>query len=1022
MIHLHPPRSSRDDRPRHRVISVSFRLPRNDHRLSARQQLFESDLPPKAALSLQDSVCCPFICVGSDPPEARSDPDVPKSHIDVEHIRTQRPRPTTSRPRQPQSQNQPRHSSHGNVHVPLPRDPLVMQRFHIFCEHILWRLLHYDYASLDDPNLMDYWNAYREVNSCFAEALADICEEGDLIWVHNFHLMLLPAMLRETVWYAKIGFFLYTPFPSAELFRILPHRMEILQGVMGADVIGFHSYDHAKQFVTSCRRLLGLEATPSEIVADPHSGRTTKVGIYPGGIDVVALQNHVASKLVKSRVAELRARFEGLKIVVGVDRLDDCFAGLFHKLLAFEQLLADNAHLVGKVILVQAAMLPKQARNAASYRAQRVQLNECVARVNSAFGTWSYSPIHFINAPLSPTELHALMCVGHVCVVTTVRDGMGLVPHEWTVCQHGSYNGAIVLSEFASAANSFSTALHVNPWDIDEIAAKIKVALEMGDASRLVRNEAAFRFVTSHTAQAWGTNFLDDLESVDKGVAAARARNAGKPSLDTTALMHAYLGTALLALPTMSFSSLASNRNIASSPHLVYGEQVSNAERNVFSTREPLGSFCESSLVDAGSRPGESSGAESGKRNGSVPLAIPKGTRANDGWGLGDSSPTDTARGRRRTSRACLFVMDIEGVLVNAQGKADAASVPRQVMDVIQALVDASVHNYVLVISSRGRQSLLDVFDGMRVFLAAEDGAFFHAPGAAGWLVLFRDSALQEISNGRRGMSTGDLVGSSEQGLGSGSKSVSPESDGERNGGGVFCNTECDGNETECVGEDGVRVSTKASMSSHTSFSSVEVGVGEYVPVVSWKEIVMPAMQHFAERTHGAVLEEGEAIVTWHYGEVDAEFGQFQARQVCKHMQSFVLRGLGITVVADEERRWIRVRPKDSDKSKAMGQMVKQVLSVNVRHAGDDNDSDNDSTVAIDFVLSFGGDRGSEGLFELLRDKIRMERLGVHCGANRVFTCRVGGGRTAAGCRLDGPLRVVQVLEVMCGKQAWAML
>lgn len=1012
----------------HRVISVSFRLPHNNHRASARQQLFDTAVPPKAALALSDAVRAPCVWVGSDPPDARSDPD-----------ELNPPRPGATRSRRIPSSPPParvHHPVHRNVHVQLPLDPALMQRYHAFCEHILWRLLHYDYIAVDDPDLVDYWRAYHAVNLRFAEAVAEICEDGDFIWVHNFHLMLLPSMLRETVWFARIGFFLYTPFPSAELFRILPHRSEILRGVVGADLIGFHSYDHAKQFVTSARRLLGLEATPSEIVADPISGRTCKIGIYPGGIDVDALRGHVTSRLVKSRVAEMRARFEGVKLVVGIDRLDDCFAGLLHKLLAFERLLADNPHLVGKVVLAQVAMLPKEARSLATFRTQRIQLNECVARVNSAFGTWSYSPIHFINTPLDPMELLALMCVGHVCVVTTVRDAMNLIPHEWTVCQHGAYNGPIVLSEFASAAHSFSTALHVNPWDIDEVAAKIKVALDMGDTSRMVRNEAAYRFVTSHTAQQWGANFLVDLESVNKRTPVAHAKPFGKPSLDTHAVMHAYLGTTSLPSPTMS-TSLSISANIASSPQLVYGEHLAQVRNVLDSSTAHMYDFNPFSNDTTDQTDAMALGA-SGFGNGAIP--VPGGQRpqrllrADDGWTIGGNGGDTLAQ---RTSRACLFILDIDGTLIPFHARANNVAVPQRVINAIQEIVDASPHNYVLLLSSRGRDNMLQTFGDMRVYLAAEDGAFFRTPYSLTWSLLFRDP-------GRRRQSPGATVYNGDSFASIPRKPVAEMID-ERTAESRFVeavsatlhnNSDRQGSSGRCSDERDresgteditatASASTKASVSSNASFSSVEIGQDEPSMALSWKESVVPIMEHFVERTPGAILDEGEAIVTWHYDDTECDYGHWQSRQVCKHLESFMLRGLGISVTTeDSNQRWIRVRPKDADKTKALEKMVKHILGMrpSISHT-DDTTHSSDAGVYVDFVLCIGDDRTDEQLFEYLHNEERLDSIGILCGANRIFTCRVGATRrTEANACLEGPTRVVQVLEAMCGKQAWAFL
>lgn len=964
--------------------------------------------------------------------------------------------------------------------------------------------MHHDYQAVDIPDLVRYWQAYETVNARFAEAVSEVCEDGDIIWIHNFHLMLLPAMLRETVWYAKIGFFLYTPFPSAELFRVLAYRERILRGVIGADIIGFHSYDHVKQFVTSCRRQLGLDATPGEIVADAQSGRICKVRVYPGGIDVDAVRGHISSKLVKSRVAELRARFEGFKIIIGVDRLDDCFSGLLQKVLAFERLLSDNPHLVGNVVLIQAAMLPKQARKSSSYREQSVLLHEYVTRVNSTFGTWAYSPVHFINALLDPAEVHALMCVGHICVVTTVRDGMGLVPHEWTVCQHGGYNGAIILSEFASAAHSFATALHVNPWDVDAIATKIKVALELSDTSRQIRNEAAYRFVTSHTAIQWGTNFLDDLDAVDNVARNGLAGPPERPPLDTTVMMRVYLGTLLMPSPTSSATGLSSMSSVTaqSAPQLIYGEQhfsvvARNGFRDVFDVDAAIRQSSnsanlptdENALVKSPSR---------GSSGGDELLHTP-----ND-----DTQPTNTMP---KPIRICLFVLDVDGTLVPSQTHSGKLAIAQRVVDVIQGLVDASPHNHVLLVSNSTRQCLHDVFGHLRVFLAAEDGAFLKTPNAKVWTVLFHDSALRESSSSARHSPENTVENGNEykssklavrggRGHGSLEHMLSPTTSTIHSGNGATekeiddrtdrCREASNqvpddtlgtndsdenithvikrlgigvgdpvaqrdeitpkqyyGNESSSMigalnppvanksstdvnvdhgseenigqGEDTASILTgRASMSSHASFSSVELAQGEYGNLVSWKESVLPVMQHFADRTPGVVIEHGEAIMTWHYDEAEENFGEWQSRHLYRHLESLSARKLAINVLSeDAERRWIRVRPKAVDKIKALSLMTKRLL---------ERGTEKGETLQVDFVLCVGNDRSDEGLFEVLTDKVKAGRIGIRCDTERIFTCRVGrahgGPRTAARTFLESPARVVQMLEAMCGTPTWALL
>eukprot|EP00168_Porphyra_purpurea_P021346 TRINITY_DN946_c0_g1_i3.p1 TRINITY_DN946_c0_g1~~TRINITY_DN946_c0_g1_i3.p1 ORF type:complete len:697 (-),score=165.47 TRINITY_DN946_c0_g1_i3:907-2997(-) len=339
-------------------------------------------------------------------------------------------------------------------------------------------------------------------------------------------------MLRRRLWYAKIGFFLYTPFPSSEIFRLLPQRSEVLRGILGADLAGFHTYDYSKQFLASCARLLGLEGSPKGIQVEPGGGHVCEIGIYPPGIDVAGLKAHVVSKAVRARVLELRDRFANRAVVVSVERLDDAFAGIPLTLLAFESLLHKHPEYVTSVVLVLVATIPRHPRQLSSYRALASQINTSVGRINSTYGSIGSSPVHFINAELPQDELYALMSVGSVCVVSSIRDGMTLVPYEWAICQHAGNRGPLILSEFAAAAHSFSTARHVNPWDVDDLRDELAACLTMPATDKCSRDEAAYRFVTTHTAQLWGLNFLEDLEEIEP----VRARLVATPHLDEAAM------------------------------------------------------------------------------------------------------------------------------------------------------------------------------------------------------------------------------------------------------------------------------------------------------------------------------------------------------------------------------------------------------------------------------------------------------------------------------------------------------
>ncbi|KAJ2179144.1 Trehalose-6-P synthase/phosphatase complex synthase subunit, partial [Coemansia sp. RSA 530] len=223
------------------------------------------------------------------------------------------------------------------------------------CDSILWPLFHYHPGEMIFEEAA--WDAYQRANRAFAEALLDMVKDGDLVWIQDYHLMLLPRMLRglldaRGLTGVKIGWFLHTPFPSSELYRILPVRRSILEGVLAADLLGFHTYDYARHFLSSCTRILGLATAPTSVEAE---GRTVHVGTFPIGIDPGKFAEALQTDTVQRRLSELERRFDGARVVVGVDRLD-YIKGVPQKFLAFEHFLSEHPEHVGHVVLVQVAV------------------------------------------------------------------------------------------------------------------------------------------------------------------------------------------------------------------------------------------------------------------------------------------------------------------------------------------------------------------------------------------------------------------------------------------------------------------------------------------------------------------------------------------------------------------------------------------------------------------------------------------------------------------------------------------
>ena len=358
----------------------------------------------------------------------------------------------------------------------------------------MWPLFHYHPGEITFDE--SAWDAYTEANRLFAKAVAKDVQDNDMVWVHDYHLMLMPAMLREelgnTKQNVKIGFFLHTPFTSSEIYRILPVLNEILLGVLHCDLIGFHTYDYARHFLSSCSRILGLATTPNGV---EFQGKVVTVGAFPIGIDPEKFDEGLQKPKVQERIAALEKKFQGVKLIVGVDRLD-YIKGVPQKLHALEVFLTEHPEWIGKVVLVQVAVPSRQ--DVEEYQNLRAVVNELVGRINGKFGTIEFMPIHFMHKSVSFDELIALYAVSDVCLVSSTRDGMNLVSYEYIATQEKRH-GVMILSEFTGAAQSLNGSLIVNPWNTEELADAIHDAVTMGDEQRSLNYQKLSKYVRKYT-------------------------------------------------------------------------------------------------------------------------------------------------------------------------------------------------------------------------------------------------------------------------------------------------------------------------------------------------------------------------------------------------------------------------------------------------------------------------------------------------------------------------------------------
>lgn len=417
-------------------------------------------------------------------------------------------------------------------------EEIVHQYYNGYCNNILWPLFHYLGLPQEDRlattrSFQSQFAAYKKANQMFADVVNKHYEEGDVVWCHDYHLMFLPKCLKEYNSSMKVGWFLHTPFPSSEIHRTLPSRTELLRSVLAADLVGFHTYDYARHFVSACTRILGLEGTPEGV---EDQGRLTRVAAFPIGIDSDRFIRALEVREVQEHIKDLKERFSGRKVMLGVDRLD-MIKGIPQKLLAFEKFLEENPQWRDKVVLLQIAVPTRT--DVPEYQKLTSQVHEIVGRINGRFGTLTAVPIHHLDRSLDFHALCALYAVTDIALVTSLRDGMNLVSYEFVACQ-GAKKGVLILSEFAGAAQSLGAgAILVNPWNITEVAASIGQALTMSAQEREKRHEHNFLHVTTHTAQEWAETFVSELN--DTVVEAQQRSSKVPPELPQLDAIERYL-------------------------------------------------------------------------------------------------------------------------------------------------------------------------------------------------------------------------------------------------------------------------------------------------------------------------------------------------------------------------------------------------------------------------------------------------------------------------------------------------
>ncbi|EPS45711.1 hypothetical protein H072_119 [Dactylellina haptotyla CBS 200.50] len=371
-----------------------------------------------------------------------------------------------------------------------------------YAQREIWPTFHYLLREpTDGRKERTWWSDYIKFNQAFADKIVEVYKPGDIIWVHDYQLLLVPSMLRQKLSSAFISFFLHSPFPSSEFFRCMTKRKELLAGILGSNQIGFQSYAYAKHFISSCTRVLGFESSGNGVDA---YGAHVAVDVFPIGIDAAKVDKDSHNNNIDEKMQAIRELAAGKKIIVGRDRLDSV-RGVVQKLRAFEMFLEIYPEWRDKVILIQVTSPSVSEGPKVEH-----QVSELVAHINGTYGSIHFSPVQHFPQYLSQDEYYALLRVADLGLITSVRDGMNTTSLEYVVCQKENH-GPVILSEFTGTAGSLCDAFQVNPWDYRGVAEAINTCLSLSPAKKEELHSKLYQHVTTNNVQNWTNRFLKGL-------------------------------------------------------------------------------------------------------------------------------------------------------------------------------------------------------------------------------------------------------------------------------------------------------------------------------------------------------------------------------------------------------------------------------------------------------------------------------------------------------------------------------
>lgn len=839
----------------------------------------------------------------------------------------------------------------------------VANRHNGFSSEVLWSLFHYvsepvaltsqpgvnaNLSSSKRFNKQD-WRAYESANESFADAIAEIYNEGDSVWIHDYHLMLLPSLLRQRIPLCHIGWFLHTPFPSSDVYTRLPVRSQLLTGVLQADLVGFQTFDYERHFLSTCQRLLGVDCSHKGIRSTlGDRDHFTSIGVFPIGISIEPFARAASSVQTLNRVNDLHRKFGSKRIILGIDRLDN-IKGIPHKLLAMEVLLSRFPEWQHNVVLIQIGISsrsgvvdssssssstesgaaaennstsasssvstaaaasssktpPESAANAGydsthqlemsthSYKNLLTHVNQLVGRINGTYGSLDYAPIHFIHQRETPhEELCALYDLADVCLVTSTRDGMNLVSHEFVVCQQHFMRRKDERMKAARAAARGNSSSNMSASN---------------DATKQqATSPAAEDSSVATSPQLSPTKILTEWEGEEGG--------PGVLVLSEFAGCSQSLSGALVINPW-------NTEELALSIHQALS--MSRAEREI--RQQKLYRYVSSNTATAWSMQFLGELGDAVQKNREYSAQLPK------------LDFKDIVQAYRK-SKNRVIILDYDRTLTPQHSLLPLAAVGPNFKSLLDSL-SADESNMVFILSARERKFLETWLNGVRVGVAAEDGFFYRMNlrnDREQWKTMSKfhyDSATARAGGGN-----GTSVDSSYLSQDAHSRRSMSISSYSSYGGGYTG-----------AGQPGGGVSG-GPLSSTDSFVEEDT---------SWKDLVLPVMVNFMDRTPGSYIEDKESSLTWYYDDADAHFGGWQA----KDLQIILERQLiGTALEVYQGHKWVSVEHEGCTKTKVLEGILKH-LSLPQQIAKKKNQE-------VDFVLCVCDDVTDDQMFQTLNSLV----------------------------------------------------